>query len=230
MARSLMGYMVRKSDGGSWKTVKDGARPEGAKTLHPQDIAYFKFEVAGLNAKSILEFGPGDSTAVFADLGLQVTTVEHIEKWYNVAKERFKDRPNVRVLKGDDEMPFVIHGIGSYEKFDLAFVDAPVGYAPRRKIHEGYEDCSRFNTVMAALARAPVVLLHDVIRPLERGTLNRLSRLGYKVEIIQVPYGMARITHGNKNGLDTASIEEPGGTAPRAKPKRRGKRKPVPPS
>jgi hypothetical protein len=224
MARFLMGYAANRND---WKSVKGSSRPQGARTLHQKDIDYFKFEISSLNAKSILEFGPGDSTEIFADLGLLVTTVEHSEKWHKVAKERFKDRPGVRVLKGEDEMPFVIHGMGSYEKFDLAFVDAPEGYNPRRKIHKGYEDCSRFNTVMAALERAPVVLLHDVARPLERGTLNRVSRLGYKIEIIKVPFGMARITHGNQDRSDTASVEEPGSPPPRTKPKRRGKRKPV---
>ena len=231
MARVLMGYMTPKGGEGKWKTVKDGARPPGACTFHPQDIAYVKFEIASLGAKNILEFGPGDSTQVFADLGLQVTTVEHSEKWYEVAKKRFAKYPNVRVLKGEDQMPFVIHGMGSYEKFDLAFVDAPEGYYPRRKIHPGYEDCSRFNTTLAALERAPVVLLHDVIRPLERGTLNRLSRMGYKFGIIQVPYGMARITHkeedsGNSHKPDPQGIAEPGGAPAGAEPVGGGQPKP----
>jgi hypothetical protein len=218
-ARCLMGYQQVR--GGAWKKDKDSSRPEGTVTLHPRDINYFKFEISSLGAKSILEFGPGDSTQIFADLGLQVTTVEHSEKWYEVAKERFKDYPNVRVLKGEDEMPFIIHGMGAYEKFDLAFVDAPEGYPPRRKIHKGYEDCSRINTCLAALERAPVVLLHDVVRGLERGTLNRLNRLGYKIEIIHVPYGMARITHGEQNRPDPPHAAEPGSPPAGPKPKRR---------
>jgi hypothetical protein len=204
-----MGYQAYGLNKAAWKN--NGERPAGLSTLHPLDIDTFKMEVVSLGAKSILEIGPGDSTEVFAKLGLQVTTIEHIQKWYEVALERFKDYPNVRVLKGEDEMPFRVDGMGSYEKFDLAFVDAPQGYFPMRKIHEGYEDCSRLNTTLFALERSPVVLLHDVTRPLERGTLNRLNVLGYKVEFIFVPYGMARITHGDENRLDPPRIEEPRG-------------------
>jgi hypothetical protein len=208
-ARWLMGYSRGQKK--SWK-VTDRVRPENTSTLHQQDVHYFQFEINSLGAKSILEFGPGASTELFAKLGLQVTTVEHIQKWYEVALERFKDCPNVRVLKGEDEMPFTVTGMGSYEKFDLAFVDAPQGYRPLRRVHKGYEDCSRFNTTLFALQHAPVVLLHDTARPLERGTLNRLNRMGYKIEFIKVPYGMARITHGNESGLNPQSIAEPRGT------------------
>lgn len=205
-ANWLMGY--KKPNVPNWKFTKDGARPKSMPTLDNKDITYFKFEVSSLDAKSILEFGPGDSTQVFAELGLQVTTVEHSEKWYEVAKERFKEYPNVRVLKGEDEMPVIVHGMGSHERFDLAFVDAPQGFFPMRKIHEGYEDCSRINTTLFALQRAPVVLLHDTIRPLERGTLTRLRLMGYNVELIGVPYGMARITHGDENRSDSSRFTE----------------------
>jgi hypothetical protein len=222
-----MGYSPHGLGEGNWK--KGGERPVGVATLHSLDIDVFKMEAVSLGAKSILEFGPGDSTEVWSQMGLQITTVEHIQKWYEVAKERFKDYPNVRVLKGEDEMPFRVEGMGSYERFDLAFVDAPQGYAPMRKIHEGYEDCSRFNTTLFALERSPVVLLHDVVRPLERGTLGRLHLLGYKVEFIRVPYGMARITHGDENRLDPPRVEEPRGAPNGAKPKRGRKPKPVRP-
>jgi hypothetical protein len=211
-----MGYN-KHPKGRSWKLTGE-SRPADAVVLHPQDLQYLKFEVASLGVNSILEFGPGASTEVFVGMGLQITTVEHMQKWYEVAVERFNGFPNVRVLKGEDEMPFRVEGMGSYEKFDLAFVDAPQGFFPARKVHKGYEDCSRFNTTLFALQHAPVVLLHDVVRALERGTLNRLNRMGYKIEIIKVPYGMARITHGDENRLDPPRIEElrgpPNGSEP----------------
>lgn len=191
-ARNLMGYMVPRPTGG-WMKDPEGVRPPKAVVLHGKDLEYFRTEVSMLGAKTLLEFGPGDSTEFFASLGLHVTTVEHEDRWYEAAKERFKDNPNVRVLKGEDEMPFRVPELEPDTKFDLAFVDAPQGYAPKRKVHKGYEDCSRYNTAMFALERCPVVLLHDTIRPLERGTLNRLNRMGYQVDLVAVPYGMARI-------------------------------------
>jgi hypothetical protein len=225
-ARWLMGHTRQRSAGGEWKRTGE-SRPPEAEVLKQEDLDYFKFEIASLGAKSILEFGPGASTEFFLGLGLQVTTIEHMQRWYEVAKEQFKDRPNVRVLKGEDEVPFRVEGMGSYERFDLAFVDAPQGYQPLRKAHEGYEDCSRFNTTLLALQHAPVVLLHDVVRPLERGTLNRLNRMGYKVQIIKVPYGMARITHGDENRLDPPRIEEPGSPTNGPEPVSGGEPKPL---
>jgi hypothetical protein len=176
-ARFLMGHQSDKS--GNWKKQKDGERPRDAVVLHHEDVECFKSAVEAIGAKTILEFGPGASTEVFAGFGLLVTTVEHQQKWYEVAKERFKDRPNVRVLKGEDEIPFRVPELDDSEKFDMAFVDAPQGYYPKRKIHKGYEDCSRFNSTLFAL---------------ERGTLCRLTRMGYQVETIKVPFGMAKIT------------------------------------
>jgi hypothetical protein len=204
-ARSLMGYNNPKRPPGKWKGVEGAARPDAVPVLHRKDVAVFESEAARLNAKTVLEFGPGKSTDVFASLGLQVTTVEHMQQWFEVAQERFKDYPNVRVLKGEDEMPFLVPDLGPDEKFDFAFVDAPQGYYPRRKIHKGYEDCSRFNTTLLALQHAPVVLLHDITRPLERGTLNRLNRMGYHIDFIRVPYGMARITDGDSHRTNLQS-------------------------
>jgi hypothetical protein len=193
-ARFLMGHQAAGKRLGVWKMKKDGERPAAAVVLHRKDVECFKSAVEAIGAKTILEFGPGASTEVFAGFGLLVTTVEHQQKWYEVAKERFKDYPNVRVLKGEDEIPFRVPELDDSEMFDMAFVDAPQGYFPKRKIHKGYEDCSRYNTTLFALQRAPVVFLHDTIRPLERGTLGRLRRMDYQVETIKVPYGMAKIT------------------------------------
>jgi hypothetical protein len=217
-ARSLMGYQKDQRLPGKWKSVEGEERPAAAKVLHEKDVTVFKATVKQLDAKTVLEFGPGASTEALAGLGLQVTTVEHDEHWFEVAKERFKDYPNVRVLKGEDEMPFLVPDLDPDEKFDFAFVDAPQGYYPRRKIHKGYEDCSRFNTALFALQRAPVVLLHDVTRPLERGTLCRLNRMGYHFDLIRVPYGMARITHGRPSRPDLPGAEKLGSTPPGVSP------------
>lgn len=202
----------------NWMKQKDGSRPEGTPTLHHTDVELLKSEIARLGAKTVLEFGPGSSTKLFAELGLNVTTIEHMERWYQVALEMFKDYPNVRVLKGEDEMPFVAHGLGADERFDFAFVDAPQGYKPLRKIHPGYEDTSRFNTTLLALQHSPVVLLHDATRPCERGTLMRLHRMGYAFEYIPNPYGVARITHGDKTGIDLPGAQELGGAPAGAGP------------
>ena len=154
------------------------------------EAQHLERELKAIEAKSILEFGPGDSTEYFANLGMQITTCEHDQHWYDVAQERFKDTPNVRVLKFENELPVPpIEGLGDLEKFDVGFVDAPQGYSTikatgfRRKKFPGQEDCSRLNTCLAALGRCKVVFLHDIGRGLERATLGRLNAMGFDIEI-----------------------------------------------
>ena len=173
-------------------------RPTGYKPpFPPADTEVIRGELNGV--KRLLEFGPGDSTQAFLDLGVEhITTCEHIDKWFEVAKERFANDPRVRVLKFTDEFPVTVEGLGD-ETFDLAFVDTPQGYAAMRKKHPGYEDCSRLNTCLFAVERAPVVLLHDAYRCLERASLGRLSAMGHKYRFLNSEYGMARIEGRPKN-------------------------------
>lgn len=86
------------------------------------------------------------------------------------------------------------------QQFDVAFVDSPKGFNKAipgirgvRKKHPGMEDCSRLNTCLFALERAPIVFLHDAKRPLERGTLGRLCAMGHSFMIFNTKSGMARI-------------------------------------
>lgn len=175
--------------------MTDWVRPEGNSPLGARDAETFKAEIDRIGAKSVLEFGPGDSTQVFLDLGIErVVTCEHKEKWLEEAKKRFGSEPRVKVVSYTDTVPVTVPDLGD-EKFDLALVDSPQGFYPMRVAHKGMEDCSRLNTCLFALERAKVVLLHDATRPLERGTLGRLWAAGYHFEFIKIrDIGIARIT------------------------------------
>jgi predicted O-methyltransferase YrrM len=167
------------------------ARGVGASTHHTEDVRLLTEAVK--DAKSVLEFGPGGTTDIFINAGVpRIATCEYIDKWLHVAKERFKDVPCVAVFPFTDTMPVDVPGLGD-ETFDVGFVDAPKGYAAARTKHKGYEDCSRYNTVLFALERCKVVYLHDATRPLERGTLGRLHLMGYDHEFLKSPFGLARI-------------------------------------
>jgi hypothetical protein len=180
------------------KNPLDWSRAAGASTYHSADARLLAEAVEG--AQSVLEFGPGGTTDIFiAAYVPRIVTCEYIDKWLEVAKERFKDVPTVEVLKFHDTMPVTVDGLGD-ETFDVGFVDAPKGYAAARLAHKGYEDCSRFNTTLFALERCKAVYLHDATRPLERGTLSRLHLMGYHHEFLKSPFGLARIT--KRNGKD----------------------------
>jgi hypothetical protein len=170
-------------------------RPPSAVYFETGDADAIKSEIARIGAKSALEFGPGDSTQTLIDAGLErIVTCEHVGHWFEVAKKRFAKNKQVKCLPFLDEAPVLVPGLGK-QTFDIAFVDAPQGYLALRKVHPGFEDCSRYNTVLFALERAPVVLLHDATRPLERGTLGRINALGHKITFIHGinKIGMARI-------------------------------------
>jgi hypothetical protein len=166
-------------------------RAAGASTHHSADVKLLTEAVR--DAKSVLEFGPGDTTEIFIKAGIpRIVTCEYIDKWLEVAKERFKDVPSVAVLPFTDTVPVDVPGL-EQETFDVGFVDAPKGYAGARKVHPGLADCSRYNTTLYALERCKVVYLHDAIRPLERATLSRLRLMGYDHEFLKSPFGLARI-------------------------------------
>jgi hypothetical protein len=168
----------------------------GAMTLPAEDYAILLREGAG--KKSVLEFGPGFSTYAFIEAEIpRILCCEYLDKYYDFAKERFKDFPQVEIVRFWDEPEARAEIEG---EFELALVDSPKGYAGARTAHPGQEDCSRLNTCLLALKYAPVVLLHDAYRPLERGTLGRLSAMGHKVSYYKEASrtGMARIERCQK--------------------------------
>jgi DNA-binding transcriptional LysR family regulator len=149
--------------------------------------------------KTALEIGPGVSTFALIEAGVErIVTLEHNAEWFAKAVEQFKDYPQVEIRPYWDE-PTVLADVE--EDFDVAFVDSPKGHTHKviealgvRKVHPGQEDCSRFNTCLFALDRAPLVYLHDAYRPLERGTLGRLNAAGHRSEFIfPTKRGLAKI-------------------------------------
>lgn len=161
----------------------------GQLTFPESDYKVLLAEAQG--KKSVLEFGPGFSTYALIEAGVErILCCEYLEKWLEFAKERFKDYPQVEIIPFLDEPEAKADIVG---EFDMAFVDSPKGYAGARVIHKGQQDCSRLNTCLLALKHAPLVLLHDASRPLERGTLGRLNQMGHRHSFYRGTNGLARI-------------------------------------
>ena len=189
--------------------------PRQLSTLPFIDYAFIIEEVKRLGAKTALEFGPGYTTLALIEAGVEkIVSLEDNREWAAKKREEFAPYPQVTVAHYDNKPQVTADPIAAQE-FDLAIVDAPAGFTHKipgrvgRVVHPGQEDCSRLNTCLFALQRAPVVLLHDARRPLERGTLGRLHVMGHRFEFSAGQ--MARITrNANTTGLGLQSAQEPG--------------------
>jgi hypothetical protein len=152
---------------------------------------------AARGMKRVMEFGPGASTLAMIEAGVEhIVSAECNPKWEATANERLKeyvDAKRVEIVRFTNTVPVTFNPEVT-GPFDLVFVDSPVGIEARSAArHPGQENCSRLNTMMAALDLAPVVLLHDAKRPGEQETLSRVAALGHKVTMLQCVKGLARI-------------------------------------
>lgn len=147
--------------------------------------------VAEHNVKRVLEFGPGVSTRIFLNAGVEhITSCEHDSKWLAIADHRYAGNDKVRVLRYQNTPEVSVSELDG-QQFDLAFVDSPQGYAGARVEHVGQEGRSRLNTLRCALRHASIVVLHDALRPGEQNSLGTLIDQGVHVVTLATKKGLA---------------------------------------
>jgi hypothetical protein len=159
-----------------------------------EDYGAILDECAKLKPLTVLEFGPGISTYAFVEAGVErIATCEYKDAYLQKAIEDFKQWPHVTVHRFLNNADVEVLGL-TRSNYDLAFVDSPVGIESKSSPRfPGQEDCSRLNTCIYALSRAPVILLHDAKRDGEQATLARLQAMGCIVEMIDTTKGIARV-------------------------------------
>lgn len=171
--------------------------------LYAEERRVFTFDDYGAllaearGARSVLEFGPGASTLALVEAGCErIATCEYQDRWLAATVEMLAPHPQVVVHRYVNAAEVEVEGLPPGE-FDLAFVDSPLGIEARRYVgFPGQEGCSRLNTLLFALSRAPVVLFHDARREGEQRSLERVIEMGHAVEMIETVKGMARVTRG----------------------------------
>lgn len=169
--------------------------------LYHKERTIFSFEdyaalmklVEEIGAKRVLEFGPGISTLALIEAGVEVIdSYEYDSTFLASAQERFQAYPQVTVRRFyNASLCVVLDPPPDARRYALAFVDSPIGEGPRRRLLPGQEELSRYNTVMYALSKAPVVALHDAKRDGEQNTLARLAAEGFTHEMIDTRKGIA---------------------------------------
>ncbi len=142
-------------------------------SISPAECKFLKKFVEKHGNKTVLEFGPGMSTASFADAGCEVYSLEYDEKWYVHFKKQFADVSNVHVLRFDNREQLCIPELDE-RRFDLGFVDSPIGAL--------FKTFSRLNACEYVAQRTKTWILHDAQRTGEQQTLSHFQGQGWRVE------------------------------------------------
>ena len=123
--------------------------------------------------KTIVEFGPGESTKAFTDAGASVTSYEFDLSRVEKAREAIRRYTAFALVYG------VVGGVESIPmpRCDMVFVDAPVG---------GSEPLAWLKTCEWGILACGHVLLHDAGRQEEQNIIKILaSRYPMDVEIFE---------------------------------------------
>lgn len=157
-----------------------------SKTIFPdEDRAALLSELREIDAPTVLEFGPGESTKVFFEHGVKMlVSLEHDARWLQRARGALaplKPAGTTWALWAYVNEPKISHIYVDPMRFDLALVDSPQANAWGWARLPGQEKLARYNTLSYAVERAQVVLLHDANRIGERESLRAL---GLKCEML----------------------------------------------
>ncbi len=150
-------------------------------SIFPDDYDFLANWCRKQGFRSILEFGPGDSTLALLDAGCRVVSYEHDISWLKKTLDRFRDEMEVEILhlpEGDLPEP-PVHAP------DCVLVDGP----PYR---EG-QTLSRLGPCEWALEVCGCFLLHDARRDGEKATLKEMERRGMQVTQIATRKGLALV-------------------------------------
>jgi len=141
---------------------------------------YMALLEAAKGCKAALEFGPGFSTYALIEAGCDIFSYEHNNQWLAESRKIFKPFQQVKIYKYQNTPKITLRM--PVDRFDIAFVDSPVGGRGKsRIIHPNQEGCSRMNTLKFALDNADIVLMHDCEREDER---NSIKALGAKFKML----------------------------------------------
>lgn len=150
------------------------------RAIASDDAATLRALVRDNRISSLLEFGPGESTALFIEAGVnRVTTCENDPIAFRAARLHFMPDDRVTVLHHFFAPEIVIPKLDG-KAFDAAYVNSPDG--------------DRMNTVRCALRACGLVFVQDAKRPDRMAMLDRLLDEGYAhAEMINTGRGIAAV-------------------------------------
>ena len=146
----------------------------------------------GLNA--VLEFGPGSSTWAFIEANVkEIISYEFDKRWLEETKTRFDGMVDIRYFD-HTRFPLILDG-AEHDWFDLILVDSPVGlHGKKTPRFDGYENCSRWNTLEWAIRHTDHILLHDAHRDGEQESIKRVLETNeFDLTIYNTEKGIAEL-------------------------------------
>lgn len=148
--------------------------PEGAHWCSRADYDVVLNTAKRLNAKRVLEFGPGTTTLALIEAGVEhIDACEDDEHWFGVWSERLAKYPAVHMHMYQLRHGMTIPGVSGW--YDLAVIDGPK------------ETRRRDVSIFFAMVRATNVIValeeHDA-EPYLRRVIER-NRVNRSVEIIE---------------------------------------------
>lgn len=126
--------------------------------------------------KTVLEFGPGASTAVFLNKGLLVHSCENDERWLAAANSKFGSAATFFHYENVDKIKID----GLLDQYNLCFVDGP----------KGKPSWSRLNSLLFCAAKSRLILLHDSSRGGEKQSVEVMKNIGFEAEFFDTRKGL----------------------------------------
>lgn len=164
--------------------------PQRSWTIDAFERRFLQDFVRANRVRSVLEFGPGESSEAFLECGCNVCSLEHDPKWCDALRRMLGARAGLEILLYRVEPELAIPELAG-RQFDLALVDGPPSGLFRR--------FARLNTMEFAASRAGIVMLHDALRPKEQNTLMVLEEKGWQWRLLRSARGLAVGTREGRN-------------------------------
>jgi predicted O-methyltransferase YrrM len=141
----------------------------GDGSINAENFDFLRKFIKQNSIKSVLEFGPGTSTLCFLACGCDVDTCECKESYFHQYKNEFRGNTKINVHVYDDVDNVSVPSLEK-DRYDMAFIDGPVGRAR----------LSRLNTLLFSASKTDIIMLHDAARKGELESIDEMRKLGWK--------------------------------------------------
>lgn len=138
----------------------------GHASISKEEFIIIENLIQKFNIQSVLEFGPGTSTAAFIKHDCAIVSIENNPKYIEENKQKYANYSKIEfVLNNQNQIEQLVSKL-SGKTFDLCFIDGP------RADTDQYKMFSRIDSYILASQHAKYIICHDSNRPKDRNSIN----------------------------------------------------------